>query len=426
MKLKFIIIAFLTIKLANVYGMEKQMAKQFEEIIKSHENYYQGLKKEFNFLRETFDGNTSTQTYEKRLSTAPDIIKKMIAAFRNESGKLLPTQLPQNLLLVGEPGVGKTFLALAIARTIQKNDWIPVFVKSALVCDQYKNSGEQNINKFFDKLISSKNKFVVIFDEIDALALRNRTANIQHDMDTANALWTAFDEIKLFGNIFIIGTSNSIENFPPQLLSRFHPRTILTIQSPGADDIENIIRSSLSGVEIKDFKESYYKSLADYVNGCTAREIIDSLAIIAWENLGKQVTYSELKKELPRKAYLHKVKSKIGKIKSSVWNIHGYSTVLQILLSGLNAYSSHRLAALQMAQNKLFSEAQAQIAKKQLEYSERQIVTAEQQAEINKLAFQKQNSWQNRITQWGPLVLSAIQLGASLMGINTPPPSSSK
>lgn len=103
MKLKFIIIAFLTIKVANVYGMDKQ----FEEILKSHENYYQGLKKEFNFLRETFDGNTSTQTYEKRLSTAPDIIKKMIAAFRNESGKLLPTQLPQNLLLVGEPGVGK-------------------------------------------------------------------------------------------------------------------------------------------------------------------------------------------------------------------------------------------------------------------------------------------------------------------------------
>ena len=82
-----------------------------------------------------------------------------------------------NVILVGEPGVGKTALALGLAQKIQ-NDSVPAYLKGSLVFElntgalvagaSYKGEIEDRVNKVIDE-IKKFNKAILFIDEIHML-----------------------------------------------------------------------------------------------------------------------------------------------------------------------------------------------------------------------------------------------------------------
>ncbi len=128
-----------------------------------------------------------------------------------------PGLIPTKLLLLGEPGVGKTTLAKAIAYATGRAYY---FVNASDLLNCYQNSGRENIKQIIDDILpryphNSSGKCVIIIGELDELTesyFNPRDPNT----GSAKALWTALDKCAENKNIFFIGTSNRKKEYLPE------------------------------------------------------------------------------------------------------------------------------------------------------------------------------------------------------------------
>ncbi|UNE35592.1 ATP-binding protein [Vermiphilus pyriformis] len=220
------------------YAMEKQI-----RLTKDSDYYDWQLK--YKFIR-TIPHKLTLQLASEYLLHAPQAIKDDFECLRDIN--IEPDKQPQSMLILGKPGTGKTTLALSLGIALRPFAWNTYFVNCANICNEYKNSGSQNISDFVNDLTNIGTKSVVVFDEIDEIVLRNRynTNSKEYDSDAAAAFWTAMDICEDEGNIYIIGTTNSIENFPETVLSRFDQDGIVEISSPNENSLKAYIVQYLS------------------------------------------------------------------------------------------------------------------------------------------------------------------------------------
>ena len=122
-------------------------------------------------------------------------------------------------LFYGAPGTGKTESVKHIARILER-DLFSVNFDSLI--DSKLGQTSKNISSLFDELnnITHPNKVIILFDEIDALALDRTNSNDLREMGRAtSALLRGFDQID--SRIVIIATTNLFEKFDKALIRRF-------------------------------------------------------------------------------------------------------------------------------------------------------------------------------------------------------------
>ncbi|KIX85699.1 hypothetical protein J120_02100 [candidate division TM6 bacterium JCVI TM6SC1] len=182
------------------------------------------------------------------LKTAPKTIKDNFECLRAVNLEVEPEDQPQSMLIAGKPGVGKTTLALSFGLALAQASWKTYYINSPSICTEYKNSASQNITEFVRDLISAGTKNVVVFDEVHEIVLRNKDNqnSREADSDAAAAFWKAMDICEDAGNIFIIGTTNSFENFPETVLSRFGKESIVQVPLPTKKELRDYITQYLS------------------------------------------------------------------------------------------------------------------------------------------------------------------------------------
>lgn len=119
---------------------------------------------------------------------------------------------------VGEPGVGKTTLARAIAHKLVGLSWIYHFFSCGDFQGKHRGEISQKLKKVFDNLPPTE-KNIVIIDELNQLF--DHAENEHYDTGaTSKTLWTFLDSQRGNNNFFLIGTMNSIEGAPQQIKSR--------------------------------------------------------------------------------------------------------------------------------------------------------------------------------------------------------------
>ena len=158
---------------------------------------------------------TQIMLFQEVLESAPLIIKNIVASL-NRDGKFR-NAMPQRLLLVGPPGVGKTTLAKAIAFASNRT---VLSIDAPFVANEYKNSGAQNLMHIFQDVLSSGQPTVIIIDEFTCLTDRHKDPH-NPEVNIAEALWLCLDACKNNPEILIIGTTNDATQMPEQLKSRF-------------------------------------------------------------------------------------------------------------------------------------------------------------------------------------------------------------
>ncbi len=207
----------------NEAGFRKEayiIAEEFEKIGDSElAEYIMGLMACTNTLIPTFENN---DTFFERLPLF-------------EEPLLLPTKINLDLqgvinaihsnlgihtfLFQGAPGTGKTEAVKRLALTLNREVFA---VNFASIIDSKLGQTQKNIATLFEEInaLPQPDKVIILFDELDALALDRTNHNDLREMGRAtSSLLKGFDQ--LHENVILIATTNLYDHFDEALLRRF-------------------------------------------------------------------------------------------------------------------------------------------------------------------------------------------------------------
>ena len=171
---------------------------------------------------------------------------------------------PKNMLLVGQPGTGKTLLAKATANAINA----PLFVVSGseIVKGKYAGIGIERVKSLFKsarKVAKKTNKVMIFIDEIDSCGRSRSTDSSAVTRDSDNTLNQLLVELDGFNNkdenkpnIIIFGATNRYDILDKALVRKGRFDNIVFIKSPNFENrkslFEHFINKHINSVSSKE------------------------------------------------------------------------------------------------------------------------------------------------------------------------------
>ncbi|MCM1048354.1 MAG: AAA family ATPase [Clostridiales bacterium] len=171
---------------------------------------------------------------------------------------LLPDEITQDLLGVvnaverhiginkflfqGAPGTGKTEAVKQLARILNREIYMVDF---SSVVDSKLGQTQKNLSELFKEIngFVQPDKVVVLFDEIDALALDRTNSNDHREMGRAtSALLKAFERMN--ENVVLVATTNLFEHFDKALIRRFD--SVIDFNRYSEDDLMDVAEKMLN------------------------------------------------------------------------------------------------------------------------------------------------------------------------------------
>lgn len=161
-------------------------------------------------------------TYLKKINQSleplplPDIIKDDILGIVNAVGHNIGVN---KFLFVGAPGTGKTETAKQIARILDRDIFTVHF---DMIIDSKLGQTSKNISLLFEEINSfiHPEKAIILFDEIDAIAIDRINSNDLREMGRATSSVLKGLDI-LNDKIVLIATTNLYDAFDKALVRRF-------------------------------------------------------------------------------------------------------------------------------------------------------------------------------------------------------------
>lgn len=163
------------------------------------------------------------------ISQAPEQIKRVLSDLKSNNNSVGNRSI--KLLLHGQPGTGKSMLALAIARVANRECTV---IHGSSIGNEYQHSGAQNIKRCFEEAIRKNTPQVIIIEEINNL-VNHYNSDKQMDKNIVTELWLMLDKVENNPNILVIGTANDIKKSPEQIKSRFG-EYVVQIHKPDTDE----------------------------------------------------------------------------------------------------------------------------------------------------------------------------------------------
>ncbi len=174
----------------------------------------------------------------------PDRIKDSVLGIVNAVSRNAGVN---KFLFEGPPGTGKTETAKQIARILERELFVVDFDS---VIDSKLGQTSKNIASLFDEIrnVSHPEKVIVLFDEIDAIAIDRINSNDLREMGRAtSSVLKGLDSLN--DNIVLIATTNLYKSFDKALIRRFD--SVIDFSSYTQDDLMDIGEIILNELLIK-------------------------------------------------------------------------------------------------------------------------------------------------------------------------------
>jgi len=208
--------------------------------------------------------------------------------------KALGAKIPKGVLLVGNPGTGKTLLARAVAGEAS----VPFFsISGSEFVEMFVGVGASRVRDLFSK--AKKNAPAIIFiDEIDAVG-RKRGSGMGGGHDereqTLNQILVEMDGFDNGANVIVLAATNRADVLDPALLrpGRFDRRTNITL--PERKDREAILKVHFKGKPVDDtIKIGDLAAKTAGLSGADLANVANEAAIRAASRNGKKISNKDL------------------------------------------------------------------------------------------------------------------------------------
>lgn len=210
-------------------------------------------------------------------------VEEVVSILKNPEKYLeIGAKIPKGVLLVGEPGTGKTLIAKAIAGEAG----VKFYNCSGSNFDNtYVGVGASKVRKLFDE--ARKNAPAIIFiDEIDAIA-QNRYSSRSYSEQTLNQLLSEMDGFEEKTNVIIIAATNHFEVLDPAITRPGRFDRIINIPLPDKKGRREILEVHARNKAFDENKDTNLTELAKKtsgMSGASLENILNEAAIIAVKN----------------------------------------------------------------------------------------------------------------------------------------------
>jgi cell division protease FtsH len=153
---------------------------------------------------------------------------------------------PRGVIFTGDPGVGKSMMAKAMANELDADFF---YCTGADFAEMYVGVGPKRVKELFANARKSKIAFIFI-DEIDALGSRQALGHDSERQATINQMLAELDGIQENGQILVLGATNHVDRMDPALLrpGRFDKQ--IHIPLPDHATRRGILEKYLGSVQI--------------------------------------------------------------------------------------------------------------------------------------------------------------------------------
>lgn len=252
-----------------------------------------------------FDDIAGNESAKQDLEEVVDFLK------HPKKYEALGAKIPKGVLLVGNPGTGKTMLARAVAGEAN----VPFFsISGSEFVEMFVGVGASRVRDLFAK--AKKNAPAIIFiDEIDAVG-RKRGSGMGGGHDereqTLNQILVEMDGFETGTNVIVLAATNRVDVLDPALLrpGRFDRRTMISL--PERKDREAILKVHFKKKPV-DETVNLDKLAAKTAgsSGADLANIANEAAIIAARRSAKKISNDDLTEAFEKVAIGPERKSKI-------------------------------------------------------------------------------------------------------------------
>ncbi|WP_270317495.1 ATP-binding protein [Streptococcus salivarius] len=197
---------------------------------------------------ENFESLRKVSLLSPEALPLPDSISKNIIGIVNAVRRNIGVN---KFLFEGAPGTGKTETTKQIARLLDRELYIVDFES---IVDSKLGQTSKNIASLFKEInsFSKPDKVVVLFDEIDAIALNRLDSNDLREMGRAtSSILKGLDSLN--DEIVLIATTNLFDVFDKALIRRFD--AVINFNNYSQEDLLEISEVLISDI-LRDFKQS--------------------------------------------------------------------------------------------------------------------------------------------------------------------------